>query len=348
MQQQKLPIQRWQRPLTDLTRSVPPAVKEVDDRERLPSAQESAQEVAVSQPSTPITMIRINSGFGPWLDVFDETWVKRGNVLVLLGIRQAVTKAPFQSLIDSSAGAVKIETSRRHPLSAAPNSDDVQEATVRLKDAYGAIVWQEKIGAGRVIYSATPYLAANAYQNEPGNFKFLAQLVSEPGYPLYVDEYMHGYKDKETVTQAGSDSLVGYFAKTPLLLIAIQTAVLLLLLIWGQNRRFGPAQKLPEVASDNSQAYIQALAEVLQKADGSDFVVSTIGKAEQAQTQRALGLGSTPLDPEVVIAAWMQQTGRPAEELRDFFHPMLISQRLTDRELRLWLEQVKIIRRRLA
>jgi hypothetical protein len=348
MQQQQIPIQRWQRPLAEL---IPdrtpksPAVKNINykatDYQGAESQKVELQQAAPAQAKLPssITLLRINSDFNAWLGSFDRTWVERGNDLVLVGVKQPVTKAPFRSELVSPAGAIKIATSRRY------RSDSTPKTAVRLADNYGAVVWQEQIGAGQVIYVVTPYLAANAYQKQPGNFKFLAQLVTEPGHSIYVDEYLHGYKDPETLAKETSGSLTGYLAKTPLLLIAIQAAVLLLVLLWGQNRRLGPAQRLTEAAPDNSEAYIQALAGVLQKANCSDFVVTTIGKAEQIEIQRALGLGSTPLAVETVVDAWVQQTGRPASELQALFASK--AQRFSDRDLQHWLEKLQIVRRQL-
>ncbi|QYO63542.1 hypothetical protein [Leptolyngbya sp. 7M] len=137
-----------------------------------------------------------------------------------------------------------------------------------------------------------------------------------------------------------------YLAKTPLALLAIQAAVLLLVLIWGQ-RRLGPAKRLVEPTLDNSEAYVQALSRVLQKANCSDFVVQTIGKAEQFRLQRALGLGSEPVEPQTLVEAWVQQTGQPATELEAVLAPLNQLRRLSNRELLLWLENLQTLQRQL-
>jgi hypothetical protein len=338
MEQQNLPIRRWQRPLDDLFNNPQPAppIKQISTRQEN-RLQSKVAPLAQANSISPITLMRINSSS------FDEEWVRQGNVLVLMGVKTRVSKAPFRSAIASSVGAVKVETTRRYNPDEAEETPTVQS---RLSDAYGAVVWERQFGQGRIIYSSTPYLAANAYQDEPGNFKFLTQLVSEPGYPIYVDEYLHGYKDKDVITAERTESLEGYLAKTPLSLLALQAVILLLVLIWGQ-RRLGPPKRIADRSVDNSEAYVQALAGVLQKAKCSDFVVETIGKAEQLKAQRALGLGTTPVEPETLIEAWVQQTGRPATELEDFLTPLLESRRLNDRELLLWLEKLQTVRRQL-
>ncbi|HEY9643216.1 MAG TPA: DUF4350 domain-containing protein [Coleofasciculaceae cyanobacterium] len=300
MQSQGSPVQRWQQPIDQLIKPAHP---------RTPAATEVK---VSSSPAPPLTLIQINNGFGGFT-AKNQQWIAQGNVLVLLGVRTAPTKAPFRSQLTSPAGSVTIETSRRLAASQGEESAAVQP---RLSDAYGSVVWEEKLGKGRIIFCSTAFLAANAYQDEPGNFKFLAKLVTEPGQPIWVDEYMHGYKDKAVISRETSHSLLHYLFQTPLLIVALQAGVILLVSIWGLNRRLGAPISLTEPTVDNSEAYIQALAGVLQKANCSDFVVETIGKTEQLHLQRSLGLGPTLLEAEALSAAWQQQTGQPPLELQ--------------------------------
>lgn len=364
MQSQNHNIQRWQRPIDDLPNWSPPentpenlpgngiddeAVPILDrsflDTQSLPNLQP-----LTPSPHPPITLLQIDNGlqqltFSGW------QWIEQGNVLIQLGRGQAiqtlgleapVTAAPFTSVVSSLMGDVKVETSRRLlPSLAEPNPEGVQPID-RLSDEYGAIVMQTTLGQGRWIVAITPHLAANAYQNESGNFQFLEQLVTEPGYPVWVDEYLHGYKDEEVISKETAPNIVSYFAQTPLPLLAMQAIVILAVLIWGQNRRFGPPLPLDTATPDNSKAYIQALAAVLQKANCHEFVVDTIGKAEQRQLQRSLGLGEDLLDLDTVIAAWVQQTGRSAAELEMLFAPP--ARRLRDQDLITWLKNLQTLR----
>ena len=119
----------------------------------------------------PMTLLRVNSGLGRgWLYKQELDWIEKGNSLVVLGVGSPVTEASFSTLQESAAGRVKIETRRRQKLG--------KEEEQRLSDRFGAIVWQQKLGKGQVIFATTPHLAANAYQEEAGNFEFLASLVT--------------------------------------------------------------------------------------------------------------------------------------------------------------------------
>jgi hypothetical protein len=322
MQQQGTPGQRWQRPLSELTRS------------------------ATNNQSKPRTLLQIYAGVEE--QVLDgekltfrkeqETWIQQGNTLVILGIDTPVTTANFKTEHPSPTGNIKIETTQRLP---PPLMGKEQEPL--LSDRYGTIIWQQSLGKGNIILAVTPYLGANAYQNTP-NFPFLAQLVTQTGGQWWVDEYLHGFKDRDVVTKETAGSWLAYLAKTPLLFFFLQSVILLTLLIWSGNRRFGLPQRLDNSVEDNSTAYIQALASVLQKAKSSEFVMETLGREEQVQLQRRLGLGSTPLEPETLLAVWTEQTGHSSVELQQFLQGFSHHQRLNDFSLAAWLENLQKIR----
>jgi hypothetical protein len=320
MAEQGTPIQRWQQPFEQL-----------------------AQNLATQEKTT---LLQINSGLKePILADRQKIWVEAGNTLVVLGARTPVTEAAFRTLQTSAAGNVRIDTRRRHYL-------PKQNATSRLLgDRFGAVVWQQSLGQGRVIWATTPHLAANAYQDHRANYEFLAQLVTESKQPIWVDEYLHGYRDPSNATavtpEKRSRSLLGYLANTALLPGFIQVGVLLLLGIWAHNCRFGQPTPVTPPPVDNSKAYIEALAGVLHKAQSSEFVIDTIRKEEQLQVQRALGLGNQLLDSEILLIAWTQQTGRPAAELADMLQLRSRGQQVSDRALLIWLEKIQTVRHHL-
>jgi hypothetical protein len=306
MQKQGTPVKRWQKPFNDL--------------------------VKVEQP---ITLLRVSSQMIPTLGRQEQEWLKKGNTLVVLGVWQPVTSAAFSTWQESNVGIVKIDTRRRH------KSKELQQL---LGDRFGAVVWREQVGKGQVIYATTSYLAANAYQDYPGNYKYLAQLVNKSGRSVWVDEYIHGYKDADAIASAAETDLLSYLAQKPIFPALLQIGILLLVLIWAQNRRFGQPQALDTPIVDNSTAYIQALAGVLQKAESSDFVLDMVGSSEQMQLQQALGLGQIPLESQTLVQAWVQQTGRSPAELEQLLRQQSQKRRISDKDLSIWLEKWKSIR----
>lgn len=315
----------------------------------------------------PVTLLRVNSGLSSANLIKDEqNWVKKGNNLVILGVRQPVTNAPFSTQHQTETGSVKIDTRRR--------SQSDQEKV--LGDRFGSIVWQETMGNGNIIYATTPHIAANAYQDFRDNYEFLAQLVTQSGVgnspnSVWVDEYIHGYKDSENAicqeptAQPGTSpgkrkgsgnincepkkpSLWSYLAKTPVYPAFLQGLILLLVAIWAGNRRFGKPVTLPKPEVNNSKAYIQALAGVLQKAESSEFILDIVGKDEQLQLQKALFLGPEQLDLQTLVNAWVQQTGRPATELEQVLRLQAKKHRMSEKDLLSWLKKWEEIRHHLS
>src|SRR4028119_885709 len=114
MSERGTPIQRWQKPFEDLA-----------DSEDI---------------NPPITLLRVYSTLtAQELSEKERDWIKSGNTLVLLGVHQPVTDAPFSTRHQTAAGSVKIDTQRR-----AKNIEDGL-----LGDRFGAIVWERSIGKGR-------------------------------------------------------------------------------------------------------------------------------------------------------------------------------------------------------
>jgi hypothetical protein len=155
---------------------------------------------------------------------------------------------------------------------------------------------------------------------------------------------IHGYKDQEVAAKEEAQDFISYLAKTPLLAGLLQAGVLILVLIIAQNRRFGRPLTLSAPVIDNTEAYIQALAGVLQKAESGEFVVEVVGKEEQLQLQKALGLGTVLVEHPILVKAWIEQTQRPASELEQVLRIQAKKRRLSDQELLNWLGQWQSIR----
>jgi len=307
-QTQGIAIERWQQPIAELT-----------------------------SPS-PQTLIRVHSELQrPPLDQAERDWIAQGNTLISLGRYQPATNAPFSSNLTSAVGSVQIETTRRAPEAKNP----------LLSDRAGAVVWLEKIGNGQVIYATTPYLAANAYQSNPGNFEYLiflatqspaadSQLIQNASPSIWIDEYIHRDRPATENNPEAEVNLWQYWLTTPLFPLVVQGIVILIVILWESNRRFGQIQPLDNPPVNNSQAYIEALAGVLHKADCSEFTLETLGKEEQRQLQQALGLGTTLLQPEALIQAWVEQTQQSPQTLEKLLHTQTRQRPLSDVKLGQW------------
>lgn len=313
MQQRPVMIQRWQKPLEQL-------------------------EEQTVEEAEPATLIRISPIPYVWSWQSDYPWVEAGNTLILVGNSAPATEADFTTQQNSEVGLVQIDTRRRQ-------ANTLENATVLLGDEYGAIAWQIPQGEGQLIIVIPPYLAANAYQNEPGNFAFLASLAEQAGGNIFVDEYLHGYKDADAeTTEEATGSWISYLARTPWSLVLLQAGVVILVAMLASNRRLGHALSLPSRDVNNSEAYMQALAQVLRKAKSQSFLVDTISKEERLQLQRKLGLGIQPVDDQKLTEAWTQKTGRSAAELQTVLQPPGLAHALRERELMDWLRRLQAAR----
>ncbi|MGF1520955.1 MAG: DUF4350 domain-containing protein [Leptolyngbyaceae cyanobacterium] len=338
MEAQGAPVQRWKRPL---------------------------QVLLEEDTATPQTLLRVYPSmidprriqYNWWI----EEWLEAGNDLVILGLAGPVTEAAFTTRSNSPQGAVLLDTRRRHfvlPDSEQPVSEGEQPLPLKreqpvLADDYGAVVWQQQLlnAEGTAYFAVTPHLAANAYRNEPGNYALLADLVTRSGGTIWVDEYLHGYiepTDEAAATEAEEERFEGgwisYLANTPVKIAVIQIAVLVGIFLLAQNQWLGNRSRLQAPKIDNSQAYIEALAGVLHKANSTSFLVDMITKAERSVLQRSLGFNQETIEDAELRTAWTQQTGQSGQALDPLLAPPRQVQRNPDVILSQWLAQLRQIR----
>jgi Domain of unknown function (DUF4350) len=292
-----------------------------------------------------------------------RAWVSQGNTLVILGVTAPAWEIPFRTDLESPQGKIRIETTRRFRAESIKN--ELPQSTFKesvVSDRSGSAIATFKLEKGVVIIASTPHLAANAYQDFRPNYELLAALVTQDRGQVLVDEYIHGYIDRQrksaTSQRTGEETAddretdgdaLAYLANTPLFIVFLNLLLGILVLVWQQNRRFGKVivPKLPEI--DNSEAYIQALSGVLYQANSSEFVLQNIGRAEQLTWQQKLGLGKERLvEPQTLITAWENQTKLPTEDLRFVLQLTTAARRLTPAELTSWLAKVRTIDRQLT
>ena len=284
-----------------------------------------------------------------WLDF--ASWVEQGNTLIVLTWKGKVSAAPFSSDLTSSVGPVRIETTRRYQLQ--------PKQKTKLKDPYGTVVWSQTMGKGQVILAAYPWLGANIYADQPGNYRFLEQLVPTKGQ-IWVDERVHGYREHPSNTnntkKDGRNSLKDdrqpeslwlYLAETPIAAVAAQWTLLAIIWIWGHNHRFGMPVRLPKASKDNSQQYIQALAGTLNYADQRELVLIQLSQFLRQTLAHRLGLRGGPAGPlpndAILTAQWAIATGRNDKELLELLQQAGQQLPHNDRALLAWVSKADAI-----
>ncbi|MEM8639420.1 MAG: DUF4350 domain-containing protein [Cyanobacteria bacterium P01_G01_bin.54] len=337
--------ERWQRPIAEL-------MAELADT---PAPADAASHQVLLRVATPQQLNRSSDS----LALAD--WLDAGNTLITIGVAPPapVSKAKFHSEVASPQGSVVLDTRRR-----VSRREDV---TPLLVDEHGVIAWSERQGQGQSIRVVTPYLAANAYQDASGNFAFLTALITNAVVPvapapdtqevalkpaqsqlqepaqvqtwLWIDEYLHGHVDAPPPEAADANQTIwGYLRRTPLAIVALQGAIALIILLLALNQRFGRPQTRPEPATNNSQAYIEALAAVLSKAEQQAFVVEVLTPEQQRQLQVQLGLGTALLTEPELIAAWTEQTRQSPQRLTHLLRQTQRKQSWNKAQLVQWLQ----------
>jgi hypothetical protein len=345
-QQDGITIKRWQRNYKDLDEQAPP-------EQELIESQAPQAELTVSPASIPVTptnnlplnapqtMVRISKQPVFTLQSWPEplqNWVEDGNTVIQLGWFGEVTGAPFSSKFASPLGPVLIETTRRND-----PKDSIQPL---LKDEDGAAVWKVSIGKGQAIFVSYPWLAANAHADEKHNFAYLAKLASQQGGKIWVDELLHGFRDRSKSDTAKEREFADVFAyifrNTPALALLCQGILMTLVAIWGLNWRFGPIQSRKPPEPENSERYVEALASVLNQSRHTDFVADQLGLRLRQQLASQLGLAADRApsarlpDDQTIAQAWAAQTGRSAQEVLKLLQQSNSGKRWSDVELQAW------------
>lgn len=329
MVEQGAAIQRWQRPVSALLDQVDNAAAD------MPATLLQVR----PRPVTPDTLFFSEPSL--------RDWVQAGHHLIVLGQAEPATAAPFTTQLAATVGPVTIQTRRRRELPTTPGSlpqaqaaqtDNAQTIAPLLSDDYGAVVWRQTAQPDHLVIATTRFLAANAYLDAAGNFAFLADLVRTAEGDIWVDEYLHGYRDEAIVIDEVAGSWLGYLAQTPLLLGGIQAGIVLVIALVAHNRRPGMKKTVQAPRMDEGAAYLQALSGVLHKANSQDFLVETLTRAEQKALQRALGLGDGPVSLDALKTAWHRVTGRSGDQLA----VLQVAPR-GNAALQTWLEKLQLL-----
>lgn len=316
MVEQGYPIKRWEKPYAQLqgtNQTLVQIAADIDDQ---------------AQKDT-----------SSWDDF--SAWIKQGNTLIRLTWDGQVSAAPFSSDLTSKTGLVRIETTRRHSLHS--------HQDLELKDSYGSVVWAETLGKGRIIFATYPWIGANIYADQTGNYPFLEQLVPTKDL-IWVDERLHGHREDENQAepdQRDPENLWLYLAQTPVAAVTVQLVLLAILGIWGHNHRFGLPLHLPKESRDNSQQYIQALAGTLNYAHQRELVLNQLSQYLRQTLAHRLGLkggSADPLPTDAILAAqWSVATGRNDQELIELLQQAGQPPPRTDRDLLAWVSKADAI-----
>ena len=154
--------------------------------------------------------------------------------------------------------------------------DDVDEYTdlspspiVHIGDGTGALLLDYSYGLGSVVVLSDPYIVTNGGLKLEDNLQLaINTLVYRDGL-IAFDEFHQG-------RGISRNALAAYFAGTPVLALAAQVILLLLLVLWTNARRFGRPLPMAKVDRRSSLEFVASMAELQERSRAFDLAIENI------------------------------------------------------------------------
>ncbi len=148
---------------------------------------------------------------------------------------------------------------------------------VHVADEQGPLLVDYPHGSGRIVILSDPYIVANGGIELRDNLQLAVNTITNADGLIAFDEYHQG----RGVTR---NALATYFAGTPVIPIAAQIVLLVLLALWTRGRRFGRALPLAQVDRRSSLEFVASMAELQERSRAFDLAIENI----YSRTRRVL------------------------------------------------------------
>ena len=146
-----------------------------------------------------------------------------------------------------------------------------------IADENGALLVDYAYGLGRVVVLSDPYIVTNSGIGLNDNLQLALNTLGYSGGVIAFDEYHQG----RGIT---GNALASYFAGTPVLALAAQLVLLILLVLWTNARRFGRPLPLPQIDRRSSLEFVASMAELQERSRAFDLAIENI----YSRTRRVL------------------------------------------------------------
>lgn len=137
-------------------------------------------------------------------------------------------------------------------------------------------------GSGEIVFLSDPYIVSNAGIGLVDNAQMAINVVASRSGTIAFDEYHQGYG-------ANENRLLSYFAGTPLFAILGQIALLILVALFTQSRRFARALPANEPNRLSKLEYVSAMAELQQRTRAYDLALENIYSEFRRRVSRYVG-----------------------------------------------------------
>ena len=154
-----------------------------------------------------------------------------------------------------------------------PESDEEGEVSpapvVHIADQNGALLVDYTYGRGRIIVLSDPYLVTNRGIRANDNLQLAINAVTTHDGLIAFDEYHQG-------RGTTGNAFALYFSGTPVLAIAAQVALVVLLILWTNARRFARPLPLRQVDRRSSLEFVASMAELQERSRAFDLAIENV------------------------------------------------------------------------
>lgn len=181
---------------------------------------------------------------------------------------------------------------------------------VHIGNRDGALLVDYAYGAGRIVVLSDPYIVTNSGIKLNDNLQLaINTLVTGRGL-IAFDEYHQG----RGVTQ---NAFAHYFRGTPVLALAAQIVLVILLILWTNARRFGRPLPLPHVDRRSSLEFVASMAELQERSRAFDLAIENIYTRTRRVLARYAGMDYNSSRSEIAmrVAARSNIDGQKLETL---------------------------------
>ena len=193
--------------------------------------------------------------------------------------------------------------------------DDLEAAhspapVVHIGNREGALLVDYAYGAGRIVVLSDPYIVTNSGIKLNDNLQLAINTLGGGRGLIAFDEYHQG----RGVTQ---NAFASYFAGTPVLALAAQIVLVILLVLWTNARRFGRPLPLPHVDRRSSLEFVASMAELQERSRAFDLAIENIYTRTRRVLARYAGMDYNSSRSEIAtrVAARSNIDGQKLETL---------------------------------
>ena len=194
-------------------------------------------------------------------------------------------------------------------------SHDGEEAysvapVVHIGNREGALLVDYAYGSGRVVVLSDPYIVTNSGIKLNDNLQLAINTLGAGRGLIAFDEYHQG----RGVTQ---NAFAHYFRGTPVLALAAQIVLVILLILWTNARRFGRPLPLPHVDRRSSLEFVASMAELQERSRAFDLAIENIYTRTRRVLARYAGMDYNSSRSEIAmrVAARSNIDGQKLETL---------------------------------